>query len=817
MLLKRESTGAPLKVQSIGAPVGAGGEARILAVISEPDLVAKIYHRPDAQRRSKLATMIANPPEDPGASQSHVSIAWPEDRLATCDSAGQFVGFLMPRVSGAYPLFQYYNPASRKQIAPLFSYRYLLRTARNLCAAVKALHARGYIIGDVNESNVLVTSSALITLVDTDSFQATDPESRLVYRCTVGKPEYTPPELHNSSFSAVDRSREHDMFGVAVLLFQTLMEGAHPFAGRYLAPGDPPPYGDRIAAGHFPYGTKHQPVRPAVSSPPIELLHPDLRSLFISCFEDGHHHPEQRPDADLWLQALQEAEAALITCPRNINHQYGSHLKSCPWCDRRSVLAGRDPFPASLHAAAQQAALPRTSRPAYVSAETQAVMQTPATQIHAAPSYSGGTLHQAYQPPSVLLTFVNRVPTNPAGWAALALALLSGASNLFGAVPFGLGCSAVGAASSIWGYRSCRAKPALGGKWLSITALIFSVCAGIASVSDIYFTVHPPDVRVLHMASGAHAVAFLPDGSSFITGTDRAEDQRLIGGMVQQWDAASGRLQQTLSEYPGSVSAMAITADGRRAVVAASSPLASGEIDIVDTHKRGIRIRELTMEHGELSVAVTKLGEAIAAGGLSGAVRVIRSTDRQALANFSIAGEILGMSFSPDGQRLVVASGSPPGSILPGRITCVDTKSWKPVWATTAHGSAVFMSKYSEDGTRIYSCGNNTEVIEWDAASGIKLRSIEFENHSVSAIAIAPGGKEIACALDSGTEDKGSTAYSIEVRSLGNGAILRKLQGHAGPVTALSFSPDGMNLASASLDSTVRLWHIASAARASTP
>ncbi len=817
MLLKRESTGAPLKVQSVGAPVGAGGEARILAVTSEPDLVAKIYHRPDALRRSKLVTMIANPPEDPGASQSHVSIAWPVDRLATCDPAGQFVGFLMPRVSGAYPLFQYYNPASRKQIAPLFSYRYLLRTARNLCAAVKALHARGYIIGDVNESNVLVTSSALITLVDTDSFQATDPNSLEVYRCTVGKPEYTPPELHNSSFSEVDRSRDNDMFGVAVLLFQTLMEGTHPFAGRYLAPGDPPPYGDRIAAGHFPYGTKHQPVRPAVSSPPIDILHPDLRSLFISCFEDGHHHPDQRPDADLWLQALQEAEAALVTCPRNMNHQYGSHLKSCPWCERRSVLAGRDPFPASLHAAAQQAALPRASRPAYLSAPTQVATPTQTAQLYTAPAYTGSMSQQAYQPPSLLLTYVNRIPTNPPGWAALALALLSGASNLFGAVTFGLGCSAVGAASSVWGYRACKAKPALGGKWLSITALVFSVCAGIASVSDIYFTVHPPDVRVLHMASGAHAVAFLPDGTSLITGTDRAEDQRLIGGMVQQWDAASGRLQQTLSEYPGSVSAMAITADGRRAVVAASSPLASGEIDIVDTHKRGIRLRELTMEHGELSVAVTRTGDLIAAGGLSGAVRVIRSSDRQTLANFTIAGEILGMSFSPDGRRLVVASGSPPGSILPGRITCIDTASWKPVWATTAHGNAVFMSKYSADGKRIFSCGNDTELIEWDAKTGLKIRSIKFDNHSVSAFAIAPDGKTIACALDSGTEERGSSAYSIEVRSLANGAIQRNLQGHTAPVTALSFSPDGMNIASASLDSTVRLWHIAPPAKAATP
>jgi len=94
-----------------------------------------------------------------------------------------------------WPVFQIYNPGSRRHELPAFTYRHLLRTAQNLAAAVDVLHAHGYVAGDLNESNVLVADTALVTLVDTDSFQVRDPESGAVYRCPVGKPEFTPPEL----------------------------------------------------------------------------------------------------------------------------------------------------------------------------------------------------------------------------------------------------------------------------------------------------------------------------------------------------------------------------------------------------------------------------------------------------------------------------------------------------------------------------------------------------------------------------------------------------------------------------------------------
>lgn len=329
-----------------GNEVGVGGEARIYTVPSVPTLAAKVYHRPSAEHAAKLAAMLANPPEEPVPGGGHTSIAWPSELLLAADNSGRVLGFLMPLATGMAPIIDFYHPKTRRHNHPLFNYRYLLRTARNLAACAAVLHARGYVIGDLNESNILVADTALVTLVDTDSFQVPDPGNGRVFRCRVGKPEFTPPELQGASFANQDRRPEHDMFGLAVLIFQVLMEGTHPFAGRHFGRGEPPPLEQRIAAGQFPYARGTGPASlPMRAAPPFESLHPGLRELFARCFVEGHNRPEQRPEAVTWQRVLEEAENSLTTCAENEQHCYGTHLASCPWCERQRLLHGLDPFP----------------------------------------------------------------------------------------------------------------------------------------------------------------------------------------------------------------------------------------------------------------------------------------------------------------------------------------------------------------------------------------------------------------------------------------------------------------------------------------
>ncbi len=351
MQLRDRLTGNRITLD-LDAPLGRGGEAQVYPVVGMPEMVAKIYApgKATTARAHKLAVMLANPPEAPQSSDAHVPLAWPHSLLTRLEDANAVVGFLMPRAHAVAQVIDYYNPQRRLELCPLFDYRYLLRTARNLASATRTVHACGYVIGDLKHSNVLVSQTALVTLVDTDSFQVRDPQSGLLYVCQVETPDYTPPERQNDPGSPTPLTPEHDLFALGVLIFQLVMEGTHPFAGVYSGEGDPPSFEERIAAGHFPYGANPGPYRPGRrAAPAFEILPPTLQTLFLQCFEAGNADPTARPDAQTWQIALDEVCRTLAPCADNPHHFYSDHLHYCPWCERRDTqLRGLDPFPATV-------------------------------------------------------------------------------------------------------------------------------------------------------------------------------------------------------------------------------------------------------------------------------------------------------------------------------------------------------------------------------------------------------------------------------------------------------------------------------------
>jgi DNA-binding helix-hairpin-helix protein with protein kinase domain len=322
--------------------LGAGGEARVFAVPGDAGRVAKVYHRPTGEHARKIARMIADPPVL-GAGDG-VRLAWPEEVLS--DERGRLAGFVMPRAEGPR-IFEFYNPVTRRAQAPLFHYGLLHRAGAHLAAAFAALHARGYVVGDVNESNILVASDGRVSLVDTDSFQV--PDAAAVLRSGVGRPEFTPPELQGVAFAEVDRAPEHDLFGLGVLIFLLLMEGTHPFAVR-AAEGDPLPLEERIRAGMFPHAGDRGCAPPRLA-PAFGILHPLVRELFERCFVEGHADPSARPTATQWRAVLAMAELELERCGDNPQHRHARHLDRCPWCERAALLRGRDPFPVTAEVA----------------------------------------------------------------------------------------------------------------------------------------------------------------------------------------------------------------------------------------------------------------------------------------------------------------------------------------------------------------------------------------------------------------------------------------------------------------------------------
>ncbi len=343
--LQRESTGELLVLDESDA-LGTGGEATVYSLTGDNSLAAKVYLKPNDDRARKLAVMAANPPA--GTTPETPDIAWPLDLLWTTGRKSRIAGFLMPRVEDMAPIIDIYSPHARLISRPWFDYRLLLKTCISLAGAVETAHKGGYVIGDLNHSNIFVAPDGRVTLIDADSFQVRDPNGGGAFLCPVYTPEFTAPELHHQGLIKTERSLEQDNFGLGVLVFLLLMGGVHPFTGVHLGKGEPPPLFTRIASGDFPYSrNKRAMVAPPPIGVPFETLTPGLQDLFQRCFEDGHDEPENRPTAAEWNNALAAAEQSLDICETNAQHHYGSHLSSCPWCLRTRQLGGRDPFPSN--------------------------------------------------------------------------------------------------------------------------------------------------------------------------------------------------------------------------------------------------------------------------------------------------------------------------------------------------------------------------------------------------------------------------------------------------------------------------------------
>ena len=345
-ILYRRSDGQPLSVRDDNL-LGSGGEGGIYALDELPDLVAKVYHNPSRYIGAKLTLMVDNPPTMP-ALGAHVSIAWPLDTLhnALPASANNTAGFLMHKIVSMKEVSQCYNPAARKRNFPHFTYRHLCAVAINIAIAVNAVHGRNYVIGDINESNIMINDSGLVTLIDTDSFQVIDQSNGTIYRSPVGKPEYTPPDLQGHSFDAVDRDQYHDRFGLGVIIYQLLMEGRHPYAGRFTGRGEPPAIEDNIARGHFLHsGSRAVPLVEGPGYMPWHTLDGSVAELFRLCFERGHDNQIVRPTAFQWEETIIQAVGSFVTCTHSSQHLYFGHNSTCPWCQRRNMLRGRNPFP----------------------------------------------------------------------------------------------------------------------------------------------------------------------------------------------------------------------------------------------------------------------------------------------------------------------------------------------------------------------------------------------------------------------------------------------------------------------------------------
>lgn len=265
------------------AQLGVGGEGSVFAVQGDAARVVKLYASPTAEAERRLRALI-NYKLPPGV---RVSTAWPE-AIVVDASSKQFVGFVMPRFTG--------RALEDAVLAPLAPVQ-RVGIAIELATLIAHLHSAGVVVGDLNETNVLLCAGRP-RLIDADSFGVPGCSAS-----AVAQEGTAAPELARSGISPAT-----DQFALAVLLFQILLAGRHPFAGKASGKARMMSTAKRIASGISLLNGK---LAPPKGMPALDKVFPaTLLDAFSSSLLKA---PAQRLAAHEWITLLKALPVA-STC-----------------------------------------------------------------------------------------------------------------------------------------------------------------------------------------------------------------------------------------------------------------------------------------------------------------------------------------------------------------------------------------------------------------------------------------------------------------------------------------------------------------------
>jgi WD40 repeat protein len=148
-------------------------------------------------------------------------------------------------------------------------------------------------------------------------------------------------------------------------------------------------------------------------------------------------------------------------------------------------------------------------------------------------------------------------------------------------------------------------------------------------------------------------------------------------------------------------------------------------------------------------------------------------------------------AFSPDGRRIVTASGDKTARLW-------DAETGKPVGEELAgHDHYVYSAVFNPGGDRILTASWDKTARLWDA-EGKPIKELNEHSAAVRSAAFSPDGRRIVTASD----DKTARLWDAETGQ----PIGEPLTGHEGDMYSAAFSPDGRRIITASWDRTVRLW-----------
>ena len=305
-----------------------------------------------------------------------------------------------------------------------------------------------------------------------------------------------------------------------------------------------------------------------------------------------------------------------------------------------------------------------------------------------------------------------------------------------------------------------------------------------ASERQLSVVAPPSDLQYQAVSPRLRQTLVHPDQSGFMVGLCYSADGRLVlagqsfSGVVQVWDAASGRQQKSIETGPRGLS-------------------------IFDYFQLSPEGRFLYVNHGKGNIRVIRGKEKILYHyDFSGSVRSWDIATGKPHRPFQLPPQrgVHDMQLSPDGSRLLT------GETLSGDYEPAKPKRFTTLWDTqkalpcaTFPDKTVFTFTFSPDSKTILTSavndkGETTDFLLLDAVSGKIQRTIAFDHKHRKTFyrAFSPDGKQMAWDVrDAATED-----HWLKLWDIASGREIASFEGEKNATFRQPvFSPDGRMLA----------------------
>jgi serine/threonine protein kinase len=289
--------------------IGEGATALVYKVnYKNQTWAAKIFKDGQKINSLKLQAMLESQPDDLIINidgQDFIQYAWVKYLIK--NRGGKVVGFMMPYVAHdeTYSLDTFYDPVLSKRIKPFEAALTLrIQLAINLCELIEKLHNNKNYFIDIKPQNIKVyKKNHKVVLLDCDGYSINNgngsPER---FEAELISTDYIAPEVTRENLKPSSLGLQQDLYGLAVILFQLLNRGTHPFQGITTDKNISASTNDeRASLGLYAYGLKENlKVKPRTQSI-HNLFLDETRALFDKSFET-----ESRTTAEEWIKHFKE-------------------------------------------------------------------------------------------------------------------------------------------------------------------------------------------------------------------------------------------------------------------------------------------------------------------------------------------------------------------------------------------------------------------------------------------------------------------------------------------------------------------------------